>query len=386
MAEAIKMSRRAMLAGACSLAAHPLMTTASFASAPTDMRLVVIILRGAMDGLDVVRPVADPHYAGYRPTLAGDGIDLDGYFAMHPRLGALRPMWQRGELAFAHAVSTPYRDKRSHFDGQDLLEAGIGMDGFARDGFMNRLVAALPGAEVDLAFAVGGDPLPILGGAAPVNRWSPDVDVDLSPQAELLFRHIYAPDPVFAAAADQALKLAAAIETRDVPKLADGEDQHPVAAFAAQQLLQDTRLAAFSLTGWDTHRGQGRSLPRSLRTLSRTLRTLHEGLGAVWGKTLVLAMTEFGRTVAENGTGGTDHGTAGALLMAGGALRGGRVMGDWPGLDEAALYQRRDLMPTDDVRRYAAWAMRQMFGVEAATLEQNIFPGLDLGAEIKLSV
>jgi uncharacterized protein (DUF1501 family) len=380
------LSRRQMLlGGACSVAAHPALTTASFAALPSDNRLVVIILRGAMDGLDLLRPVEDPLYAQLRPTLAGDGLDLGGPFALHPALEPLMPMWRRGDLAFAQAVSTPYRDKRSHFDGQDLLEAGIGMDGVARGGWLNRLVSTLPGAGEQTAFGVGGDLLPILSGEAQVSRWSPQVDVDLSPQAELLLRRIYAPDPAFAAAGSQALTLSAVIESTDLPKLANGNSQHPLAAFAAERLLGETRVAAFSLPGWDTHQGQASGISRAMGRLAQMLMTLEEALGAgVWGKTMVLAMTEFGRTVAENGSKGTDHGTAGAMVLAGGALRGGRIFGDWPGLDEAALYQRRDLMPTDDVRRYAAWAMRHAYGIERGVLERTIFPGLDLGDPLQL--
>ncbi|MCG6902839.1 MAG: DUF1501 domain-containing protein [Rhodobacter sp.] len=378
---------RAGLIGACSVAAHPLLSTMTLAATPGDARLVVIILRGAMDGLDVVRPVGDPLLAGYRATLlgsAGEAIDLDGYFAMHPKLAGLHPLWQAGELGFAHAVSTPYRDKRSHFDGQDLLEAGTGMDvalAAQRGGWLNRLLQVVPGTSSETAFAIGNDDMNILGGSAPASRWSPEVDIDLTPQAELLLNHIYAPDPQFAPAAAQALKLASLIDQANLPKLANGDRREPLAAFAASRLNEATRIAAYSLTGWDTHQGQKNGIGRALNTLERSVLSLREGLGANWGKTLVLAMTEFGRTVAENGTHGTDHGTGGAMVMAGGALRGGHVYGQWPGLAEADLYQRRDLMPTMDVRAFAAWALRGLYGIDRATLEAEIFPGLTMGAD-----
>ena len=381
----MNITRRGLMLGACSVAAHPMLSQVTFAAAPGDARLVVIILRGAMDGLDVARPVGDPLYSKYRPKLAGDGIDLNGYFAMHPKLGDLEHLWRKGQLGFAHAVSTPYRDERSHFDGQDLLEAGTGMgNGAARGGWLNRMVAAIPKAEVNLAFGVGSDPLPVITGGRRVARWSPDVDVDLTPQAELLLRHIYAPDPVFATAADEGMALAATIEKSALPKLANGKRRDPVAAFTAERLRAETRIAAFSLSGWDTHQGQAKGINAALDKLSRSLLTLHEGLGAVWDKTLVLAVTEFGRTVAENGTAGTDHGTAGAMIMAGGALRGGTVMGTWPGLEESALYKRRDLMPTEDVRRYAAWGMHDLFGISSSTLERDVFPGLGMGTTPQL--
>jgi len=152
-----------------------------------------------------------------------------------------------------------------------------------------------------------------------------------------------------------------------------------VAAFAANRLLDDTRVAAFSVNGWDTHNNQGRALKGALSRLADTILILRQELGGIWDKTAVLAMTEFGRTARENGTRGTDHGTGGAMLMAGGAISGGKVFGDWPGLTEGDLYQGRDLMPVMDVRAVSAMAMRGLFGIERATLEGAIFPGLDMG-------
>ena len=154
-----------------------------------------------------------------------------------------------------------------------------------------------------------------------------------------------------------------------------------LAAFAAERLREDARIATFSIGGWDTHRAQANVIGRALRALTTAILTLRDGLGPDWSRTTVLAMTEFGRTVHQNGSGGTDHGTGSALIMAGGALRGGRVLGDWPGLSAGALYEGRDLMPTRDVRAYAAWAMRGLFGTERAVLERLVFPGLDLDAD-----
>lgn len=389
------LSRRRLLcaglAGACSAAAYPLISTMTLASTPGEARLVVIILRGAMDGLHVVQPYGDPLLAGYRRTLEtgpGSGmLDLDGFFGLHLKLAGLMPLWNAGQVGFAHAVSTPYRDKRSHFDGQDLLEAGTGMDveiEAQQSGWLNRLLLAVPNAVSETAFAVGNDDMRILSGRAPTMRWSPEVDVSLTPQAELLLEHVYANDPLFAPAATEGMKLASTIDRERLRLLADGAQREPLAAFAAERLLGDTRIAAYSLNGWDTHRGQARGLSRSLNRLERSILSLFEGLGDVWDQTMVLAMTEFGRTVAENGTKGTDHGTGGAMVMAGGALRGGRVYGDWPGLGEADLYQRRDLMPTQDVRAYSAWALRGLFSLDQNILEQTVFPGLDMGLDLGL--
>ena len=407
--------RRAMLRGlgilGCSAAAHPFMTTVTLAGADGgaplgDHRLVVIILRGAMDGLDVVRPLGERAFVGYRPTLAAtQSLDLDGFFGLHLGLSGLHPLWQSGELAFVHATSTPYRDKRSHFDGQDLLEAGTSPDlpsAHLRDGWLNRMLQSVPGLQSETAFAVGRQEMRIMRGPAPVMDWSPDTAVNLSPQAQLLLEQVYHDDPLFMAAASEAMMLSELDLGDEMGGLAMSRDElgsmmmaetptlrgarlgeaDRVADYAAERLRGATRIAAFSLTGWDTHKGQGKGFGRALARLERSILRLKSGLGPeVWGKTTVLAMTEFGRTVAENGTGGTDHGTAGAMLVAGGAIRGGKIYGQWPGLEEADLFERRDLMPTSDVRAWAAHAMRGLYGFDRGLLQDKVFPGLEMGED-----
>ncbi len=396
------LSRSALLG--CSLAASPLLTPVSLAAAPWDARLVVIILRGGMDGLDVLRPVGDPDWLGLRRNLSDGTLDTGGFFGLHPALAPLLPLWQQGEFGAVHAVATPYRDKRSHFDGQDILEAGTpGLTG-VRDGWLNRMLQLLPAVETQTALALGHGELKVLSGPAPVADWSPDAELGLSPQAARLAGLVMAADPLFAASYSEALLLS---EPVDLPPLdAGGElvQEAPgmgggmtpaagqeggrrrakahvnIAAFAAERLRGDSRIASFSLNGWDTHDAQIRGMGRALGQLTDTILTLREGLGTdVWGRTTVIAMTEFGRTARENGTGGTDHGTGGAMLLAGGALRGGRVLGDWPGLSETALFNRRDLMPTRDVRAPAAWILRAVAGLDRSALERSVFPGLDMG-------
>lgn len=393
----VLMHRRDMLSGlgavGCSVAAHPLTTTITLAATPGEARLVVIILRGGMDGLDVLRPVGDPLLRGMRPGLSATaGIRINQFYELHPALDGLTPLWDAGELGFVQAVSTPYRDKRSHFDGQDMLEAGAGADGAAsgqRGGWLNRLLAEMPGATASTAFAIGRDTPLILSGAEDYRSWAPETRLDLSPQSRLLLDLMYRDDPRFQTAASEAMDLAEGLgtgvdidsygemmkELRNAPRRS-GQDE--IARFAADRLREETRIATFSLQGWDTHSNQSRGLTRALDQLQASLLALREGLGPVWGQTTVLAMTEFGRTVAENGSRGTDHGTGGLMILSGGAVRGGRVHGQWPGLDEAALYDRRDLRPTDDVRRYAGWALRGAFGVNRAAIERSLFPGLDL--------
>ncbi len=394
----------------CSAAASPLLTKMSFAALPTDNRLVVIILRGGMDGLDVVQPYGDPEFAGLRPTLktseAGGAEDLDGFFALNAGLADLMPLWSKGDLAFAHAVSTPYRNKRSHFDGQDLLEAGTGMDALGRagqDGWLNRMLQVMPGADPRSAFAIGREEMLLLTGAAPVSNWSPDTYLNLSAQSRRLLELVYQQDMLFQAAANEAMELAGTLEPdfgsenggdaadmammkqRMTASLRKGAHKR-VAEFAAARLRENSRVAAFSINGWDTHRGQAKALGSPLKKLSETILVLQKELGAIWEKTAVLAMTEFGRTVLENGTGGTDHGTGGAMLLAGGAIAGGRVFADWPGLSDSNLYQGRDLMPVMDVRAICAATMQGIFGLEKGLLENAIFPGLDMAATPRVTL
>ncbi|WP_295532227.1 DUF1501 domain-containing protein [uncultured Thioclava sp.] len=388
--------RSASLIG-CSAAAWPLLSPVTFASAPGDERLVVIILRGAMDGLDVVRPIGDPDYATYRKPSLTDGKTgpaLNDFYALHPAMSDLMPLWTAGELGFAHAVATPYRDKRSHFDGQDILEAGTGLDVLepqVRDGWLNRMLQAVPDLKSDTAYAVGRDEMKVIEGPAPSMSWAPKTQLRISDQSQRLLERVYEEDPLFHAAAQEALEISARLEAEKtaekngmarLPKIkGQGAD---LAAFAAARLREDTRIATFSIGGWDTHRNQRNVLAGRLSDLTGAILALKSGLGRDWGKTTVLAMTEFGRTARENGTAGTDHGTGGALIMAGGAIRGGRVYGHWPGLADHALFEQRDLMPTADVRAYAAWAMRGMFGFEKGLLESTVFPRLDMGDDPRI--
>ena len=394
----------------CSLAASPLVTPVSFAAAPGENRLVVIILRGAMDGLDVLRPWGDAHFASHRPTLAAtreDPLQISEFQGVHPGIKPLLPLWARGELSFVQATSTPYRDKRSHFDGQDILEAGtVGLaPASQRDGWLNRLLPALGNGDARTAFALGREDMLVLRGDAPVSNWSPDVDLTLSSAGLRLLERVMAADPAMAASMQEAIGLAASdgdavamdmsgamaqedmMESmaEDIANARRGKTHLKIADFAAEQLLQDTRIASFSIGGWDTHAAQNNTLNRPLASLSETILRLRDALGtSVWGKTTILCMTEFGRTVRENGSRGTDHGTGGTMILAGGAVRGGKVHGDWPGLAEADLYDRRDLMPTSDVRAWAGWAIQESFGIPQSTLEQTVFGGLDMGARPKL--
>ena len=412
------MERRQVLQGfgavaglaACSVAAYPLMTTVTMAqgSGLGENRLVVVILRGAMDGLDVVRPVGIAEYAALRPNQTPGALPLTGPFALHPSLSGLMGLWQTGQLGFVHATATPYRDKRSHFDGQSMLEAGTGMDvagGATRDGWLNRMLQAVPGLRSETAYAIGREALPLLEGDGPSLSWTPEVKLRLSVQSRRLLEMIYHDDPLFRDSAAEAMQISEDLRASRIMGRAAGKgmmagsgsgsgsgagaksfaDIDRLVDFAAGRLKAETRIAAFSLSGWDTHSGQAQAIRSPLEQLQRVILRLRDQSGAdVWGRTTLMAMTEFGRTARENGTGGTDHGTGGLMVMAGGALRGGQVYGRWPGLAEADLYDRRDLLPTSDVRGWAAWAMRGLYGVERPVLETAVFPGLDMGDDPRI--
>ena len=405
------LSRRAFLSRSaligCSLAASPLLTPVSLAATSGENRLVVILLRGGMDGLDVVRPYGDPAYAALRGNVGLNepegAVDLDGYFALHPALRPLLPLWQRGQLGFAHAVSTPCHDKRSHFDGQDLLEAGLGdLNGaMSRDGWLNRVLQNMNGAQSETAYALGRDQMSILNGPATSQRWTPEADMILSPQAIKLACLIMAEDPEFSTAFEQAMAIAdndgdaiamsgtqgdmMSMVNENAKQAHDGSAERRVAEFAGKRLREDTRIASFSINGWDTHQRQDRSLGKALGRLSDTILALQNTVkGPVWNKTTVVAVTEFGRTARMNGLGGTDQGTGGLMVLAGGALRGGQVGGSWPRLSEAQLYARRDLMPTRDLRAYLGWILHAQFGPATSTIENTVFPGLAMGANPNL--
>ncbi|MEM1383607.1 MAG: DUF1501 domain-containing protein [Pseudomonadota bacterium] len=378
--------RMALSAGigvACSAAAFPISTPIVHAALPGEKRLVVIVLRGAMDGLDVVQPYGDRNFAALRPTLArepGDGLaDLDGFFGLHAAFKPLMPLWQAGELSFAHAVATPYRGRRSHFDGQDALELGAGeSDGSAawRDGWLNRALGLMPAARLETAVAVGRDHMLILDGKAAAGSWSPTVEMGLIEDERGLLTKLYEDDVLF----HTALAEAAALSEMSAGG-ARKETGRVLADYTAKVLNGPSRIAAFSLGGWDTHRHQARAMKQPAKHLATAITTLRDQLGRNWDQTLVVALTEFGRTARENGSTGTDHGTGGIALMAGGAVKGGKVLGRWPGLGTGDLYEDRDLMATEDVRRYAGWALSSHLGLSASAIEGTVFPGLDLGRD-----
>jgi uncharacterized protein (DUF1501 family) len=372
----------------------------ALASAPVDQRFVIIILRGGMDGLSAIPPYADPAYRDLRGALAiaepgqANGVlDLDGAFGLHPRLGALKALYDQKQLIVAHAIATPYRD-RSHFDGQDLLENGTDVPHGTEDGWLNRTLALLNGgARTGIAL---GDQVPlILRGKVQVASWAPKKLPGAESDFVTRVEQMYQRSPVLLAALDNAVaadRMASQALGADQGAMKAGGFRRGAAkalAEAAGKFLADPggpRIAVLEISGWDTHSGQGAAegrLAQALGELDAAAAALKQSLGATWNKTAVLAATEFGRTAAPNGTGGTDHGTASGAFLMGGAIEGGRVLTDWPGLDRSRLYQGRDLAPTMDLRALAKGMLGDHLGVPADALARVVFPGSDRVAPMR---
>jgi uncharacterized protein (DUF1501 family) len=382
-------SRRALLLGGASFAAWAYLPKFARAADGRDPRLIVVILRGALDGLATVAPVGDPDYAGLHGSIAltPDGphaaVMLDSFFALHPAMPEFARMYREKHAAVVHAVSTPYRD-RSHFDGQDVLESGYAGPGRVQSGWLNRALEALPrGDRVMSGLAIGPTTPLVLRGAAPTLGWSPvtlpQAADDTATRLIELYRHR---DPALASALSQGLQL---------DKSAQGDDMKPkpgtngagamrlVARGAAKLMAADDgpRIAALAFDGWDTHANEGGPVGRLaqlLGGLDGALAEFESGLGERWRDTVVVVATEFGRTARINGTDGTDHGTGTIALLAGGAVKGGRVISDWPGLTPANLYEGRDLAPTTDLRAVIKGVLHDHLGVAERVLAETVFP------------
>ena len=343
----------------------------AFASVASERRFVFVIQRGAADGLNIVVPYADPAYATLRGPLAIDpasGTKLDSTFALHPSLVETAKMYAAGQALFVQAVASPYRD-RSHFDGQNVLETGGPAPYRTKDGWLNRLVTMLPAARANaIAFA---PTVPLaLRGPADVTSYAPSA----LPQApdDLLLRvsQLYAGDPQLHAlwtSAMQARGLASDAGAR--------QDPASLGKLAAGFLSRDDgpRIAMIETGGWDTHSAQNQRLGAQLKALDTMMASMRDGLGEHWANTTVLVATEFGRTAAANGTGGTDHGTASAAMLLGGAVQGGRVLADWPGLSASALFQGRDLRPTLGLDSLIASVASEAFGLDPAQVGRQLF-------------
>jgi len=374
------LNRRTFLqSSAAGLMASAMGTRMGFAKVPGNNRFVFVFLRGGLDGLHALAPFADPRYRQLRQTLALDAsqvTSLDGYFGLHSAMAGLVPMFQAQELLFVPAASTRYRS-RSHFDGQNLLENGSGRPYGAQDGWLNRAIMGLNDGDRRLGLALGPTVPLILQGAAEIQTYAnsplPEVDDDFLTRLSLMYRQ----DPLFA----QALRDAQASPN---PDMSDMREESPLARqefavsarVAADLLSQESgpRIAAMEMLGWDTHINQPGRLNRLLGDLAQGLIALRDGLGSAWGQTVVVVASEFGRTAAENSNRGTDHGTGGLAMLAGGAVAGGRIAGDWPGLSSRALFEGRDLAPLNDCESLFKSVLISHLGLDPGYVERNVFP------------
>jgi hypothetical protein len=375
------LGRRSALLG-MSVAATLGHSSLSLANAETPNRLVVVLLRGAMDGLGAVIPYGDPDLMRLRAPLVppqpgreGGMLDLGGVFGLHPALAAMGAMYRDGTMLPLHAIAGPARN-RSHFESQDLLE--MGSDHQIDSGWLNRVAALIPSSGSEVALAMGPVVPLLLRGRQMVGTFSDGAQAAPAAfLAEMLALH-----------ADDKLTRAALVEglkergfTSQVLRSAAPDplkrNGFPRLARIAGELLaaaEGPRLAALECAeAWDTHLAQMPRLAGALHTLDDGMAALREGLGEAWARSVVVVVTEFGRTARVNGSFGTDHGTGGAAFLLGGPVAGGRVRANWPGLADHNLFDNRDLQPTADLRSLLKGVLAQHFGLDAQALA-TVFP------------
>ncbi len=397
-----RMPRREFLGLSALAAGGALLTTRVAFAYPSERRrrFVLVIMRGALDGLAAVPPCGDADYAGLRREFAlaapGGGahaaLPLDGFFGLHPSLGFLQQSYAAGELVVFHALASPYRE-RSHFDGQDVLENGTPQPHALQSGWLNRALAQAPGRSREAGVALGQNVPLVMRGPAEVASWSPSRLAALDEDTYARITDLYAGDPLLSRRLADAMA-ADAMAGGDADSRAAGDDPmgasggnpgggagryaeivQAAAGFLRQE--QGPKVAVFDTSGWDTHANEGGAegqLAGRLRQLDAGLAILRQQLQSAWSDTAVLLVTEFGRTAAINGTRGTDHGTATVALLVGGAVAGGRVVADWPGLSARTLYQGRDLAPTLDLRSVIKGLLAEQLEVPARALATEVFP------------
>jgi len=384
--------RRQFAIGLSAMFASASIPRGASAAGARDPRLVVVILRGALDGLTAVAPLGDPDYFNLHQELAlrpdGDraALKLDGFFGLHPAMGNFGRLYQAKQALVVHAAATNYRE-RSHFDGQDVLESGQLAPGRIDSGWLNRAVAALPKGQPAIAhgaLAVGTTAPLVMRGPAPILGWAPS---GLTPPADDLVARLldlYAhQDPALGKSLQAGLEADRMANRSGMDALKPGGDiaaQVKKAATGAARLMaadDGPRIGALSIDGWDTHAAEGGGagrLAQGLGGLDGLFAAFESELGARWKDTVVVAVTEFGRTVHINGTAGTDHGTGTVAFLAGGAVAGGRVVADWPGLKSADLYEGRDLKPTTDLRSVLKGVLADHLGLANEALARAVFP------------
>ncbi|AXK71538.1 DUF1501 domain-containing protein [Lysobacter sp. TY2-98] len=364
-------SRRRFLAVAgasASLALWPRLP--SFAGAlrgNDDVRFIVVLLRGGLDALHALPPVDDPDYARLRRDLAvTDALKLGGGFGLHPSLAFASQLYASKQFLPVVAIAPPYRG-RSHFEAQDNVESGGDASAHLQTGWLSRTSAAMAGAE---ALAVASVAPLSARGPGHVRTWSPPFADDVDPMMLQRLQGLYASDRDLAPSFADAMQRSGDMGSSGALRL----PQAMQAAATFMRANDGPRVAFVEDTGWDSHGGQAYQLKRKLGELDAGLRAFHDAAQSIWPKTVVAIVTEFGRTAAANGTDGTDHGTGGVAFLAGGAVRGGRIAGDWPGLSPSALFEGRDLHATTDLRAVFKGVLADHMGLDRGAIDRQVFP------------
>ncbi|AFY55580.1 hypothetical protein Riv7116_3105 [Rivularia sp. PCC 7116] len=375
----------------------------SISATPNSKRLIVIFLRGAVDGLSVVVPYTETAYYQARKRIAipqpdkpGGVLDLDGKFGLHPALAALMPLWKQKNLAFVHACGSP-ESNRSHFDAQEYMETGTPGVKHTKDGWMNRLLAVMSVDNNPIQGVNVGSTIPrIFTGNAAVatipagRRTAKRLPID-NPKLATAFDKLYSGNDALSKTYRDARQAREALMESDVEmKLANNGAPLPKgfsrdAQRLARLMVRDSRieLAFLGLGGWDTHINQGNTkgqLAGRLKRLGDGLATLQKELGEVYKSTSIIVLSEFGRTVRENGNGGTDHGYGNVMWLLDGNINGGKIYGDFPGLSGDRLHQGRDLAVTTDFRDVIGKVLQERMNLDKTQISK-IFPNYNFTGE-----
>jgi uncharacterized protein (DUF1501 family) len=394
--------RHSALAVVGTAAVPSFLTRAAFGAAETGARtkrLVVIFQRGAADGLNIFVPYAEPQYYAMRPGInipKKAVLDLNGFFGLHPSMSAFQPLWQQGHLAIVHAAGSP-DTTRSHFDAQDFMETGTPGVKVTGNGWLNRSLRGMPLTAQNSPFraiALGPSVPRILGGSEPavamnnINDFSVGGKNPKGNPAATAFEAMYdhSSDSVLHGTGEETFDAVKMLKAADPGQYAaDPGANYPKGRFgdSLRQLAQlikanlGVQVAFADISGWDHHVNEGATqgqLANVLTDFSQSIAAFWTDLGDLMEDTIVVTMSEFGRTARENGNRGTDHGHANVMFVLGGPVKGGRVYGRWPGLDQSQLYEGRDLALTTDFRQVIGEAVSRHMGNQNLA---KVFPGFD---------
>lgn len=384
MTQSVQISRRLLMGG---LTAGIGLAYAGRVGARTPAgrhKLVMVIARGAMDGLSVTVPYGDANYQALRGALAipepgqvNGALALSDGFGLHPALSSLHALHAAGQMRFAPAVAIPVR-VRSHFDAQDVLENGGEGLRSQSDGWLNRALSVARGERGLKGLSIGAQTPLILRGSAETSSWAPGGQVKGEDRIASLLQDLYVDDPMLGQSLARGLETEAlAMTMGDASGPMQRNDVAGLGQAVARLMTgeQGADVVALSVDGWDTHARQLGQLQTRLQGLDALIGGLKTGLGEEWDRTILVVATEFGRTARANGTQGTDHGTASSLILAGGAVKPGGPIGDWPTLAANRLFEDRDLAPALDVRSVFKGVLRDHLGVDRAALDERVFPG-----------